>query len=143
MPTQNGAGEWEPEWRVHIGPVVEIGRGLLTPRIWKQRHLIDRFLVFLQPHNLVIGVDLHTGAISFDQTIVEHVRLPVGARARLIWYRRMQKEMGEYDANSAPFTCAHYGIGWQATVAGRNIKVGYMIDAGGRVKEGLPDSAPT
>lgn len=134
---------WEPEWRVYIGPVIDTGHGLLSPRVWRQRHLIETFTVYIAPTHTTACVDLRTGLFLINGSTVQHMAVDPAVHPRLIWYRRMRKEIAETDRSAAPFECAHYGLGWQATIAGRNIKVGYVIDSSGQLTEGLPDSAPT
>lgn len=130
---------WAPHWRVEVGPVSQQGDGILLPHLWKQLELLDLFEVWVEPKHLRIKVNLHTGDIFFNNTLQHKAGLPPDVRPRLIWYRRMRKEMFTQDTTlEIPFECAFYAVGWQATVDGHNVRCGYVIHSDGSVTEGLP-----
>ena len=135
---------WQPAWRVKIGPLVESGVGILSPHVFKAKHLIEWFEVRIEPAATVIQLDLLTGEIRFDGSLqYRPPPVPAGTNFRLIWYRRMSKPMYTLDANDAAFSCLFYGVGWQATIGGVCCKQGYRIAGDGRILPGLPENAPS
>jgi hypothetical protein len=123
---------WAPEWVADMGPFVIRGIGLLTARVNAEKHAVQRFTVFVKPHNRVLVVDLRTGEITLNRTTY---LTPSGLiKRRMIWFRRMV--LSEANAFREP-TCSYYGLGWQATVDGRNVKFGLRILPDGSIKQGL------
>ena len=119
---------FEFEWTAKIGPITESGRGVLLPHVFKERHNIDEFHVRLPGWTL--GVFPKQGEIRFDQTrTVSKLKEGHGA---LIWFRRMEKEIGTHDKNSAPPRCLWYGVGiWVG-----DDRIGFRLFENGRYEEG-------
>jgi hypothetical protein len=135
---------WTPHWWAKIGPVVHEGDGILAPEVFKQKGLLESFEAFIEPRQLRIRVDLRTGNIYFNNRLEVRPDLAPGTPLRLIWFRRMRKEVHQFDKSlTIPFETRFYGIGWQATVGGRNLKLGFMISSDGRLEPGLPENAPS
>ena len=130
---------WTPHWTVEIGPLVENGKELLPAHLWKQKDLIDRFTVYVLPSQLHVAVDLRTGSITFNNQAQLISGLPMRPHThfRLIWFRQCEQAMFDLDHNSGAPWCNYYGLGWQATVDGKNIKRGYRILPDGRIAGGL------
>lgn len=128
------ARPWLPAWSVTIGPLVESGKGILSPAMWKQRDLIEKFSVFVQPCSVTVHVDLKTGAISFNAQL-QFKPEPSLSPFRLIWFRRMAQQLFTLDHNSAAPDCEYYGVGWQRTLMMRNEKVVYRIYGSGQIEK--------
>lgn len=132
-----GGSAWEPSWSVEIGPMIEKGAGLLSPNVWKQKELIELFEVWHEPERVAIRVDLRDGSFWFNGNLKFKPSLPPDTQYRLIWFRRMEKEMYTLDKDTTGSRCLFYGIGWQATIDGKNIKAGYLLHSDGKITEGL------
>ena len=132
-----------PRWRATLGPVIEEGYGVLSPRIFRQKDLLEAFELIFQ--GIVVRVDLMNGKVWFCPNGAEpqlqcDPKLPSGTKFRLIWFRRMG--MSSDKLNLSP-ECLFYGVGWQTTIEGRNLKFGYIVKQDGdsddaEFYEGLP-----
>lgn len=138
-----------PRVRATIGPLVEewrCERNCVWPNhIFKQRALVEVFEILFQ--GVTIKFDLRDGAVwlcpSGASPEVQHKSdLPLGTKFRLIWFRRMGGHIHEWDKSSKPPELFFYGVGWQATVGGKNFKFGYTIDPDGNFAPNLPLDSP-
>lgn len=121
---------FSPDWRVTIGPVIFTGDGILSKEVWAQKDLIDTFELLFK--GVTVKLDLRNGSIWFcpygaEPQCQHHPNLPRDTKFRLIWFRRMRKEMFTEDKNTAAFECLYYGFGWQTTINGKNERFGYTI----------------
>jgi hypothetical protein len=96
---------FELEWTVKIGPLVEHGKGLLTRHLFAQLDLIDQFTVRLGAWSLI--VEPKAGQIRLDSAIAMKTDGP----ARLVWFRRMEKQIATRDPNAEAPRCLWYGVG--------------------------------
>ena len=95
-----------PAWRIEIGPHKEDGRGLMPARLFSQRALVDRFTVLLGTFCLTVCPK--SGEIKADgQTVLKT------EPGSLLWFRRMEQQIGSLDPNSAAAKCLFYGVGIQ------------------------------
>jgi len=132
---------WSPHWRATIGPLIESGDGILSKHLFKNKHLIEIFEVYHKPGELRIMIDLRDGSIFFNTQLRYRPSFPPDTKYRLIWYRRLSKEMFTLDKSTAAFDCLYYGIGWETEIDGRKINCGYVLNGDGKITEGLPESA--
>ncbi len=119
-----------PHWRVTIGPLVEEGQGILTPHIWKQRNLIEKFEILCP--GVTTQLNLLDGSFWMLPSGAEPLLqfkpdFPPGTVFELIWYRRMRRELNTRDVNTDPPVCLFYGMGWKANVTGRSVQYGFNL----------------
>ncbi len=89
-----------PLWEVKRGELAERGSGLLPGN-----RDVQYFKVF--PGQFVIEVQPLSGVIQIDGSTVASLDKP----CKLVWFRRMQFELGTRDENHYRPDCLWYGIG--------------------------------
>ena len=117
-----------PAWRLVIGPVSEQGSGLLPPRVSQQLGLIDQFSILVGDWKAIVLPKL--GEIALDSRLVKSI---AKQEMRLLWFRRMEAEIGTHDKNSAAAECLWYGFG----IEWADGRCGYRLYQDGRVEEGF------
>ena len=73
--------------------------------------------------NVTATVDLTTGPLTIGGEVVSCER--PAEPLRLIYYKRMSADLGSFDA-----VMEFVAIGWQATVAGKNVRFGVRLYPG-------------
>lgn len=119
---------FEPLWMAGLGPIVEEGRGLLTPLLHKNKELIDFFDVHVGPFK--ISVRPKDGKIFLDGSIA----IQMSANSTLLWFRRMEQQIASYDPNGAAARCLWYWIG----LADKESSIGFCLYEDGRLTQMIP-----
>lgn len=112
-------------WRVKIGPLTEIGRGLLTDSAHSNRRMIDEFCLLMPDYTITVNPKL--GLILKDSKV--DVKTNPG---ELLWGRTMRFERSG-DGNTSPAGCIWYFVG----IKNESGKFGYRVFEDGRNEKGL------